>query len=282
MLECSVCIGRQPFAHFNADKLPAAPYIRVTFADYGLIPVPGFNVTNPATNQTEDIELDLLLLSDIFATGWTAIDYSGFQAGDTVAIFGAGPVGLLAAYSAILRGASKVYSVDDVPTRLEVARSIGAIPINFADSDPVQQIMALEPDGVTRSVDCVGYEAVNRNGTTSADTIITNMLGVTSRGGGLGTVGVYNMPGPNTEASPRRGTIPETIPFPIATFFNNELSWQGGISNPIDLAPELLQLILSGRARPSFVFSKTISIEDAPQAYDDFNDHLETKIVIRF
>ncbi|KZL80618.1 alcohol dehydrogenase -like domain-containing protein, partial [Colletotrichum incanum] len=97
-----------------------------------LIPIP---LTHETANST--IEHDYLTVSDIFATGWAGIDYSGFQPGDSVAVFGAGPVGLLSAYSAILRGASKVYVVDHVEERLELAASIGAIPINFAKSDPV-------------------------------------------------------------------------------------------------------------------------------------------------
>lgn len=93
------------------------------------------------------------------------MSYSGFEAGDSVAVFGAGPVGLLAAYSAILRGASRVYSVDSVPMRLEKAASIGAVPIslNSSTATPVEQILQHEPNGVTRSVDCVGYEAVDYN-----------------------------------------------------------------------------------------------------------------------
>ncbi|KAK1140411.1 hypothetical protein N8T08_010355 [Aspergillus melleus] len=79
-----------------------AEYVRVPFADDGLIPVP---LTHSSTISS--IERDYLTVSDIFATGWSAMDYSGFEPDDTVAIFGAGPVGLLAAYSALLRGASR-------------------------------------------------------------------------------------------------------------------------------------------------------------------------------
>ena len=169
-----------------------AEYLRVPFADNGLIPIPSLEYTNPTTNETVSLANDYIMVSDIFATGWTSLDFAGFQPGDTVAVFGAGPVGLMAAYSAILRGASTVYSVDYVPDRLHLAEFIGAIPINFRDADPVDQILALEPNGVTRSVDAVGYEQVNRNLTVQSDVIIHNMLAVTSAGGGLGTVGVYN------------------------------------------------------------------------------------------
>ncbi|KAF4811082.1 putative zinc-type alcohol dehydrogenase-like protein AdhB [Colletotrichum siamense] len=78
-------------------------YARVRFADSNLIPIP---LTHETTSIT--IEQDCLTISDIFATGWASLDFSGFKTGDTVAVFGAGPVGLLAAYSAVLRDASKV------------------------------------------------------------------------------------------------------------------------------------------------------------------------------
>ena len=135
-----------------------AEYLRVPFGDNGLIPVPTLNYTDPSTNDSVSLLNDYVMLSDIFGTGWASLDYAGFEAGDTVAVFGAGPVGLMAAYSAILRGASTVYSVDYIPERLQLAESIGAIPINFRDADPVEQILALEPNGVTRSIDAVGYE----------------------------------------------------------------------------------------------------------------------------
>lgn len=136
-----------------------AECVRVPFVDHSLIPIPSSNITN-TTN-----EIDYLFLSDIFAAGWTALGYSGFQAGDTVAVFGAGPLGLLSAYSAILRGASAVYVVDSIPQRLQLVESIGAIPVslNGTNFTAAEQILQYEPDGVTRSVDCVCYEAVNRD-----------------------------------------------------------------------------------------------------------------------
>ncbi|GKT96917.1 alcohol dehydrogenase protein [Colletotrichum tofieldiae] len=161
-------------------------YVRVPHADYNLIPIP-----NPDTlNATR--EIDYLFVGDIFATGWTALNFAGFKTGDTVAIFGAGPVGLLAAHSAMIRGASKVYVVDYVAERLRLAASIGAVPIDFTASDPVEQILALEPNGVRRSVDAVGYEAVNATLDIQTDIVIRNMVAVTGYNGGMGGVGVYD------------------------------------------------------------------------------------------
>ncbi|KAL4966555.1 uncharacterized protein BDV14DRAFT_189000 [Aspergillus stella-maris] len=215
----------ESYRAYGAPDLPGsqAEYVRVPFADHGLIPVP-----NP-DDSTEPL-LDYLFLSDIFPTAWTSLDYAGFEPGDTVAIFGAGPVGLLAVYSAMLRGASRVYAVDSVPSGLELAASIGAIPISFNTSDPVQQILEYEPNGVRRSVDCVGYEAVNA--TFSPDASLVN--------GGLGVVGVY----PSTIYSPTTGNGHQKT---------KSLQLSSGAVNPMDTAPRLQDLITTGVARPSFI-----------------------------
>ena len=256
--------------------------MRVPFADNGLIPIPSLEVTNPATNETESLLNDYVMCSDIFATGWTSLDYAGFQAGDSVAVFGAGPVGLMAAYSAILRGASRVYSVDYVTERLQLAESIGSIPINFQDADPVEQILGRETNGVTRSIDAVGYEQVNSNLTVQSDIIPSNMLAVTSTGGGLGTVGVYNPEGNNTETAPRASTVDTHFNFPLADFFAGAFKWETGPSDPIKLAPELVHLVASGQARPGFIVGDVINIEDAPDAYARFERRNVTKVVIDF
>lgn len=98
---------------------------------------------------------------------------------------------MLCAYSAFLRGASKVYSVDRVPQRLAKAKSIGAIPVDFSKGDPVAQIMKHEPNGVDRACDCVGYEAVNAKGVNVGNIVLTQAIKVVRTGGGIGVIGVY-------------------------------------------------------------------------------------------
>ncbi|KAL4897043.1 hypothetical protein BDV59DRAFT_83842 [Aspergillus ambiguus] len=253
-----------------------AEYARVPFADDSLIPVP---LTANTTNSS--IERDYLTVSDIFATGWSALTYSGFEPGDTVAVFGAGPVGLLSAYSAILRGASRVYSVDHVPLRLERAASIGAIPINFNESDPVQQILDQEPYGVTRAVDCVGMEAVNRDGIIDEGIVTENMVAVAAIQGGIGQVGVY-MAQESSPGAPLGDTLSPNISFPITDFFEKHLRYEAGVVDPKVVAPELVELIASGRAHPSFIASAVIDIEEAPRYYERFDRHEEIKVYIRF
>ncbi|RAK96475.1 glutathione-independent formaldehyde dehydrogenase [Aspergillus ibericus CBS 121593] len=254
-----------------------AEYARVPFADMSLIPIPFNNSTGNATK-----ELDYLMISDIFTTGWQALTYSGFQPGDTVAVFGAGPVGLMAAYSAILRGASRVYSVDQVPSRLQLASSIGAIPISFNTSDPVDQIVSREPNGVTRALDCVGFEAVNATGHRTDGIVPRNLLSVAAQQGGIAIAGVYTGGGNSTRGAPFADQIPAQVPFSVASLWEKELTVGSGIVLPLEHAQALVDLVAADRATPSFVISSVIDIEQAPEYYRRYSDHLEHKIVIRF
>ncbi|RDW67567.1 hypothetical protein BP6252_08963 [Coleophoma cylindrospora] len=254
------------YTAYGSAALPGsqAEYVRVPYADNGLIPI-------ETTNGTEPL-IDYLFLSDIFPTAWTALDYSGFQSGDTVAIFGAGPVGQLAIHCAMLRGASKVYSIDSVPARLELAASQGAIPISFNTSDPVAQILAYEPNGVRRTVDCVGYEAVNSSMLPQENAVLQNMINSTSINGGLGVAGVYHVYEPEAYS----------MPLSLGAIWAKALKLSSGAVNPMTEAPRLADLIATGRARPSFIISANISIEDAPEYYARFEQHRETKVVIQF
>ncbi|KAF2457788.1 hypothetical protein BDY21DRAFT_302815 [Lineolata rhizophorae] len=247
--------------------------------DFGL--PGGCQVPSGNENASYPDPTDFLFLSDIFATGWTALDYAGFEPGDTVAVFGAGPVGLLSAYSAILRGASRVYSIDHVESRLQMAASIGAIPINFVETDPVQEILRLEPSGVRRAVDCVGFEAVNADLELQENIIVHQMVAVTGFRGGVGQVGVWDSAG-NTTGTPYAATLSPNITFPMSDFFNKGLQFQAGPVDPKVVAPHLVELISNGVAHPSFIISSEISIEDVPEYYSRFDQHLETKVVIRF
>ncbi|EHA27220.1 hypothetical protein ASPNIDRAFT_137005 [Aspergillus niger ATCC 1015] len=222
-----------------------AEFVRVPLAEKFLI------VLDKEFDKISD--KDLVVLSDIFPTAWAGVTWSGFEAGDRVAIFGAGPVGLLAAYSAILRGASH---------RLELAASIGAIPIDFTKGEPSAQILAREPNGVQRTIDCVGEECLNEELKPDQSFVITQATKCTSMDGGLAVIGVYL-----AEASSKGG---------------NNMTIRGGIVDSKLYVGPLLELVRVGRAKPGFVFSSTINIDDAPNAYRRFSDHLETKVLIKF
>ena len=230
-------------------------------------------------------ELDYLLCSDIFPTAWSCITSTGFQPGDTVAVYGAGPVGLLAAYSALLRGASKVYSIDHVPSRLKLAKSIGAIPIDLKAGDPADQIIALEPQaqGVKRTADCVGFECVNTHLEPQPDFVINNAIKLTTQNGGISITGVY-FHGPRQPGEPNQTPKLGIVPVDIATVWIKAITIGGGIvtAGLGGGGQTLADMITAGRAKPSFVVDKVISIDKAPTGYKLFNAHEATKVVFKF
>ena len=159
-----------------------AQYLRVPYADFNGLKLP------PGTEN----EADFALLADIFPTGWHGLVLAGFKSGESVAVFGAGPVGLMAAYSGIIRGASNVYVVDQVKERLDQAAKIGCIPINFREGDPVEQIIKKNGGMVDRAVDAVGYQAVDKDGSKEKPNIVLDQLIMVTRPtGGLGIPGLY-------------------------------------------------------------------------------------------
>ncbi|KAL2853467.1 hypothetical protein BJY01DRAFT_244085 [Aspergillus pseudoustus] len=124
-----------------------------------------------------------------------------------------------------------------------------------------------QPNGVIRSVDCVGYEAVNASGQGDLGIVMQNMVNVTAVGGGIGIVGDYESGISN---------------FDIGQVFLNSLTVRGGPVLPLGLATELVALIRSGRASPSFIVSSTIGTEEAPEYYGRFNRREEAKVIIQF
>lgn len=212
------------------------------------------------------------MVSDVFTTAWYAVNASGFEPGDTVAVFGAGPVGLLCAYSAILRGASKVYSVDYVTSRLEKAASIGAIPISFTDGDPVEQILAHEPRGVRRSCDCVGFETLNKKLEPEKGVVVRNCINVTEPTGGIGLIGEHPAPsgGPSPGAPLSTGKEGE-FTVSIGALWTKALSINGGIVEMKKIQPILRDLIESGKAKPSFIIDVTLhSLDEVLDTYRKF------------
>jgi glutathione-independent formaldehyde dehydrogenase len=108
-------------------------YLRVPFADYNCLRLP----------EGDEHEADFAMLSDIFPTGYHGAELAEVKAGETVAVFGAGPVGIMSAYSCLIRGAAVVYVVDRVPERLAKAEEIGCVPVDFSRGDAAEQIMEM-------------------------------------------------------------------------------------------------------------------------------------------
>ncbi|KAF8848185.1 GroES-like protein, partial [Acephala macrosclerotiorum] len=206
-----------------------AQVVRVPYAEQGTLLLP------PGT----DHEFDYLLLCDVQPTALAVLGFAGFQPGEMVAVFGAGLVGLLCAYSAILRGA----------TRLEKARSIGAILTSLSKSDPIKQKMALEPLGVDRACNLMGYECVNA-GVNVLSKVITNCINVTKPGGGIGIIGTYN---PKYSGAPTADTKKGTRFIPFATLCVKGLSMKTGAIAPHQYHTQLKELIKMG-IQISFLF----------------------------
>jgi threonine dehydrogenase-like Zn-dependent dehydrogenase len=248
-----------------------AQYLRVPYADFNALILP------PGSAN----EADFILLADIFPTGWHGVSLSGFQPGESIAVFGGGPVGLMAAYSAVLRGASRVFVVDRVPERLASGKKIGAIPINFEEGDAVELILkANNGQMVDRSVDAVGYQAVVKGGQKEEPNIVLeNMIKVTRACGGLGIPGLYV---PTDPGAPDSASAQGKISLSFGKLFEKGLSLATGQCNVKKYNRYLRDMIISGIAKPSFVVSHEIGIEDAEIAYEKFDKRIDgyTKVLI--
>ncbi|KAL9065177.1 MAG: hypothetical protein Q9157_007564 [Trypethelium eluteriae] len=262
--------GAYGYVAMGPYKGGQAQYLRVPFADFNALKLP------PGTEH----EADFALLADIFPTGWHGLTLAGFSPGDSVAVFGAGPVGLMAAYSGILRGASKVFVVDRVPERLDAAKKIGCIPIDFTKADPVEQIIKANDGMVDRAVDAVGYQAVDSSGSKEKPNIVLEQLiRVTRPTGGLGIPGLYV---PSDPGAPDKQSAEGHILIPFGKLFEKGLHLGTGQCNVKAYNRHLRDLIVAGRAKPSFVVSHEITIDDAPTAYEKFDKRIDgyTKVLI--
>ncbi|KAH7922913.1 NAD(P)-binding protein [Leucogyrophana mollusca] len=248
-----------------------AEYVKVPFADFNALKLP------PGTEHEEDFAL----LADIFPTGWHGVELSGFRPGESVAVFGAGPVGLMAGYSAVLRGASEVYVVDRVPERLQKAKEIGCIPIDFSKSDPAEQIKALRGGReVDRGVDAVGYQATSADGKSEKpNAVLEALIAVVRPTGGLGIPGLYV---PSDPGAPDSASAKGYISFPFGKLFEKGLSIGTGQCNVKTYNRYLRDLIIAGKAKPSFVVSHNLSLDEATSAYDKFDKRIDgyTKVLL--
>ncbi|KAI6350773.1 hypothetical protein MCOR25_010400 [Pyricularia grisea] len=259
---------------FNPEFGLQTEYARVQFADSTLIPIP---------NRIPDKEW--LFLGDIFATGWMALDGAGFQAGDSVAVFGAGPVGLMSAYSACIRGASRIYVVDHIQERLDKAREIGpgVIPIDFTKpgQKASEQILALDKGGVNRSVDCVGQECLNRELKIQQDYVMRECIAVTAVGGGVAVAGVH-VTLPPAPGRPNVGQIQPEILFGMPEFWLRGLKLGAVLADPAKMAPTLSRLVDAGRARPGFIVDhEPFDLDEAPELYRRFNEQKIIKVLFK-
>jgi len=249
-----------------------AEYLRVPYADFNCLKLP------PGTEH----ESDYALLADIFPTGYHGCELADVRPGETVAVYGAGPVGLMAAYCAQLRGASAVFVVDRVPERLAKAQSIGAVPIDFTAGDPAEQIKGLTGgEGVDKGVDAVGYQATSGHDHSKEEpaTVLNSLIESVRPTGALGVPGLYvpSDPGGVDEAA-QRGQLLVSI----GKLFEKGLRVGTGQANVKRYNRQLRDTITAGRAKPSFVVSHELPLGEAPDAYRKFDRRVDgyTKVIL--
>lgn len=239
-----------------------AEYVRVPFADAGAIEIPD-----------EISDEQALFLSDIFPTGYQAAENAGIQPGDTVAIWGCGPVGQFAIKSSYILGAERVIAIDRIPARLEMARDQGgAEVINYDEVDDLVETLkdmtgGLGPDCC---IDGVGLEAHGTSPDALYDRVKMAMFLATDRahalrqsiqacrkGGTVSVPGVY-------------GGILDKLPFGAA--FSKGISLKMGQTHVQKYLRPLLELVVEGTIDPSFVITHRMRLDDAPEGYRMFND----------
>jgi glutathione-independent formaldehyde dehydrogenase len=262
--------GYAGMGHYRGAQ---AELLRVPFADANCVALPG--------EPGDEREDDFVLLADAFVTGWHATELAMMQPGCTVAVFGAGTVGLLAAYSALLRGAGEVYVVDRVPERLDKAGELGATPVDFDDGDPVEQIRELRRkrglpigeeamDGVQKGIDAVGFQALDRDDPSRENPtqVIADLARLVNPTGHVAIAGVYA----ERDLHPApEGSANGALRVPWATFFNKGISVNFGRTHDRRYTTRLRDLVVAGRARPGRIISHHGTLDDAPGLYDSFD-----------
>lgn len=238
-----------------------AEYVRVPKANAGPFKVPG---------SLSDEKV--LFLSDILPTAWQAVQNAQVKKGSSVAIFGAGPVGLLSAACAQMLGAAQIFMVDHNGYRLDYAqKTYGAIPVNFDQVDPAETIIQQTAGhrGVDAVIDAIGFEAKG----SLIETVLTNLklegssgaalrqcMAAVRRGGVVSVPGVY--------AGPIHG-------FLFGDAFDKGLTFKMGQTHVHHLLPELLQHIENGDLSPEAIITHRLKLAEAPRGYEIFEQRQE-------
>jgi len=248
-----------------------AEYARVPFSDVGCFKIP---------EQLTDEQA--VFLTDIFPTGYMAAENCDIKGGDTVAVFGCGPVAQFAIRSAYLLGAERVIAVDRFPDRLEMARQGGADVVNYEEVELLDHLKEMTggrgPDSV---IDAVGMEAHGDDLQFWYDRVSQAIMNETDRpialrqaimacrkGGTISVAGVYG------------GLIDK---LPMGAAFNKGLTFKMGQTHVHRYVPELVDRIVSGQIDPSFVVTHRAPLDKAPDLYATFRDKKDgcIKVVLK-
>ncbi|WP_169949082.1 glutathione-independent formaldehyde dehydrogenase [Microbispora sp. H11081] len=259
------------FADMGPYNGGQAELLRVPFGDFNCLVLP---------EDARERQSDYVMLADIWPTGWHATQLACVQAGDSVVIYGAGPVGLMAAYSATFKSAGMVMVVDRHPDRLAKAEEIGAISIDDSKTSPVDQVMELTHGrGADRGCECVGYQAHDPQGHEHPNMTLNNLVKSVRFAGTIGVVGVFI---PTDPGSPDDLYKQGEIAFDYGMFWFKGQTMGNGQCNVKNYNRQLCTLIHEGKARPSWVVSHELNLDDAPGGYEHFDrrDPGWTKVVL--
>ena len=249
-----------------------AEYLRVPYGDFNCLKLP---------EDAIEKENDYVMLSDIFPTGYHATELARVMPGDSVVIYGAGPVGLMAALSASIKGASKIMVVDNNKDRLALAEKMGAIPIDFSKAPAVDQVLELTKGlGADKGCECVGYQCCDKHGTEHSNITMNELVMSVKATGCIGVVGVFVPKDPKSkEPLQQEGHMD----FDFGNFWMKGQSIATGQANVKSYNRQLSALISAGKAIPSQIVSHQLSLDDAPDAYKHFDKRENgwTKIILK-
>lgn len=263
---CSALFGYTHLAGGYAGG--QAELVRVPYADFGPIKVP------------EGVPDErVLFLSDILPTAWMAAEYCNVQPGDSVAVWGCGPIGQLAIRCLKLMGAERIFAIDRISERLSMAAAAGAIPINFEHRDVYEELHdqtgGLGPDAC---LDAVGMEARGTGAVgvidrvkqavgvqTDRPAVLREMIRCCRKGGTLSIVGVYT------------GLVDS---IPVGAAFNKGLTWRMSQVHLHRYKRELLDMVMDGRLDPSVIITHVMPLDQAPRGYAMFAEKTDGTIKV--
>ena len=248
-----------------------AEFVRVPFADFS-----AFKVPEELTDE------QVLFLTDIFPTGFMAAENCGIESGQTVAVWGCGPVGQFAIRSAFLLGAGRVIALDNVPERLAMAREAGAETLVDDDNEVQEKLRAMtDGRGPAHCIDAVGMEAHGSTLDALYDRVKTAVMLETDRSHALraaifacGKGGTVSIPGVYG------GFLDK---FPLGGAFAKGLTLKMGQTNVHRYLPRLLEFIANGKIDPSFVVTHRFALDKAADAYQVFHEKKDgcIKVVLK-
>jgi glutathione-independent formaldehyde dehydrogenase len=279
----NACLSMNPSsagaAYGYADMGPyrggQAQKVLVPYGDFNALKLPG-----KAGDAYED---DFLMLADIFPTAYHATELAKVDMGYSVAIYGAGPVGLLSVMAAKLRGAAHIFCIDYHTDRLQLAEQFGAIPINFATTNPQKFIAdfakqhqaAARPGeekmvGVLSGIDAVGYQALDFADQSKENhtQVLDDLTQIVEPTGAIGIIGVFRPSDPGgSDNAAKQGIYPIRL----------GLAWSKSLSIGTGQCPVkrydafLREAILAGKVQPGKIVTHHASIDEAPEYYRRFD-----------